>query len=86
MTLPLPGTVAVFIPAREGEKEEDVLKTEVTRIKPLVVYYLIAVFVGLTFYGFKTFMPVHFSMNATGLLENWDVVVRGGPKYNISKT
>ena len=69
---------AVFIPAREGEKEEDVLKTEVTRIKPLVVYYLIAVFVGLTFYGFKTFMPVHFSMNATGLLENWDVVVRGG--------
>jgi len=74
----LAGTTAVLIPARKGEVEEDVINTEVTRMKPLAIYYMIVVFVGLTFYGFKTFMPLHFSLNATGLLEKWDVVIRGG--------
>ncbi|MFQ6606940.1 MAG: MFS transporter [Fidelibacterota bacterium] len=67
-----------FIPARKSEVEEDIIQTEITRMKPLAIYYLIAVFIGLTFYGFKTYMPVHFSLNATGLLEKWDIIIRGG--------
>lgn len=69
---------AIFIPSRRrSSMEEEVTYTEVTKIKPLVIYYTIAVLVGLTFYGLN-YLPVHFNKHSGDILSNVDSIFRNG--------
>lgn len=77
--LVLAAVTAIVIPTRKAAvREEDAVQSGPTRIFPLLMYYVIAVLIGLTFYGFSTYMPIHFSENLEGVLESLDGVVRGG--------
>lgn len=77
--LALAAVTAIVIPMRKRAVHEKVAtQSGPTRIVPLFLYYIIAVLIGLTFYGFSTFMPIHFSENLEGVFEGLDGVVKGG--------
>ncbi|MAG21456.1 MAG: hypothetical protein CMF77_04770 [Candidatus Marinimicrobia bacterium] len=77
--LALAAVTAIVIPTRKTTvHEENVVHDGPTRILPLFMYYIIAVLIGLTFYGFSTYMPIHFSENLEGVFEGLDGVVKGG--------
>ncbi|MFQ6616239.1 MAG: MFS transporter, partial [Fidelibacterota bacterium] len=79
LCLALLWATATFLPSSSlpGNPTESAHK-EVNRIRPLAVYYAIVVLVGLTFYGFATFMPAHFSEHLGGVFQNLDVIIKGG--------
>ena len=49
-----------------------------TRRRPLFAYYLVAAFIGLTFTGFTTYMPIYFSENLGQLFSTLNGVMAGG--------
>lgn len=57
--------------ASDGNKGE-------TRRVPLLIFYALSILIGLTFYGFKTYMPAHFAENAGDFLSSMDPMTRGG--------
>ncbi|MFQ6676585.1 MAG: MFS transporter [Fidelibacterota bacterium] len=78
-SLALVGATAAFLPSSPSPRKESSSGSgEVTRVRPLAVYYSIVVLVGLTFYGFATFMPAHFTENLGGPFQDVDRIIRGG--------
>ncbi|MEE9166510.1 MAG: MFS transporter [Candidatus Neomarinimicrobiota bacterium] len=68
----------MLVPSRRRSAPEiEATSPTETRLHPLVVYYVIVILVGLSFYGLN-YLPVHFSEHSGGILRNIDGVFRSG--------
>lgn len=69
----------ITIPYRSPQGDtEDVVGTGKTNKKSLILYYSIAVLMGLSYTGFTTFMPTHFALQTRGIFSGLSDTFRGG--------
>jgi len=71
--------VYFFLHEHEIQKSRNrVVQTKVTRKSILAIYFSITILYGMSYAGFTTFIPTHFSENASHLLSSLGYIMRGG--------
>jgi len=71
-------TITLLPSKKRSVDTDDIVYTKVTKTHPLAIYYIFVVLVGLTFYGFISYMPIHFSDNSGDFLIQFNTVTKGG--------
>ena len=71
--------VAIPYRKRSGMNETQFENHEETTNKPaLILYFLTNAFLGMAYYGFTTFIPVHFAENTSSILPNITANMKAG--------